>query len=308
MRVLAIGGNGFIGYHLVQALMDAGHDVTVIGRRAEPIRPTPEGARYYSGSISDLEFLNSHLMGHDAVAHLASATVPSTGDRNPAVDVEQNVLGTLGLLDAMAHHGVVRLLFLSSGGTIYGIPEEIPVHERHRFAPISSYGIVKATIEMYLELYSRRHGLRPISIRASNPYGPLQGNVGVQGIIGTFLSRVQDGQPIEIWGDGSVVRDFIYVRDLARLCVTALESDKVGAYHAASGIGTSVTHIVQIVQAVTHSMVPVLYKEAAPYDVPVSILDIAKSRHDFNWVPQTDLYEGITSTWRWMRTHRDAVL
>ena len=304
MRILAIGGNGFIGYHLVQALSGAGHDVTIVGRSASPLRPVPEGARYYAGSMGDRAFLDAHLPGQDTVLHLASATVPSTGDRDPAADVEQNLGGTLTLLDAMVQHKVVRLLFLSSGGTIYGIPEEIPVQETHRLAPISSYGIVKAAIEMYLDLYSRRHGLRPVSIRASNPYGPMQGNLGVQGIIGTLLARVQEGQPIEIWGDGSVVRDFIYVSDLARLCVLALESDKTGAYHGSSGIGTSVTHVVQVVRSVTRSVVPVVNKKAAPHDVPVSILDMTKARHDFGWAPQTDLHEGITATWRWMQSHR----
>lgn len=300
MRVLAIGGNGFIGWHLVEALRAGGHDVTVMGRRTNPVRPLANGVGYVAGDLGDRKRLVHLLSGMDAVVHLASTTVPSTGDRDPAADVSQNLLGTLSLLQTMELVGVERLLFLSSGGTVYGPPREIPVPEMHPLAPTCSYGIVKAAIERYLGFYGRTTGLRPIAIRASNPYGPLQGNVGVQGIIGTFLQRIRDGRPIEIWGDGSVVRDYIYVTDLARLCVTALESDRIGAYNGGSGFGTTVREIATLVAGATGVTAEILHRPGRRLDVPVSVLDPTSARADFGWTVETGLAEGIERTWRQM--------
>jgi UDP-glucose 4-epimerase len=297
MKVLVIGGNGFVGWHFVQALLERGHDVSVVGRSAQPQRPLPVSVRYLSGSLADRAFLRKALIGMDAVAHLASTTVPSTGDKNPPNDVSQNLLGTLGLLEEMRDSGTSRLLFLSSGGTVYGPPQIIPVPESHPLAPTCSYGIVKAAIEMYLGLYMRNAGLRPIVIRASNPYGPLQGNIGVQGIIGTFLRRLADGQPIEIWGDGSVVRDFIYVKDLARLCVTALESDRVGTYNGGSGTGTSIREIADVVQKVSGLHANIVHWPARGVDVPISVLDASLAFEALGWKAATSLVDGIAATW-----------
>jgi UDP-glucose 4-epimerase len=298
MNILAIGGSGFIGHHLVKALRDAGHDVAVLGRSKEPARGLPDGVRYLCGSTLDRSYLAENLCGFDAVAHLATTTVPSTGDRDPSADVSHNLVGTINLLDAMVEKGIERLLFLSSGGTVYGPPRDIPVKETHRLSPTCSYGIVKSAIEMYLELYARNSGLRYVSIRASNPYGPLQGNLGVQGIIGTFLSRILEGKPLEIWGDGSVVRDYIFISDLTQLCVRALESSKVGAYNGGSGIGTSVQDIANLVQYTTGNDAEVIYHPSRGVDVPVSVLDVSRAQADFNWKAEVDLHEGVKRTWR----------
>ncbi len=147
--------------------------------------------------------------------------------------------------NSMQRLGLSRILFLSSGGTVYGIPDTIPIPETHALRPINSYGIVKATIEHYLEMYRRTRGLSPIIVRASNPFGPRQAHSGVQGVISTFLRRILAGQPLEIWGDGTVVRDYLEVGDLAELCVRAGTSDREGAYNAGSGHGLSVNDIVR---------------------------------------------------------------
>jgi UDP-glucose 4-epimerase len=138
-------------------------------------------------------------------------------------------------------------------------------------------------------------------IRASNPYGPLQGKVGVQGIISTFLNRVRAGEPLEIWGDGSVVRDYVYVRDLALLCVTALESDRTGAYNGGSGIGTSVTDVANHVREITGRDLEIRYKDSRSVDVAVSVLDPSKARDELGWVARTDLRTGIRATWEAMQ-------
>lgn len=298
MRVLAVGGNGFIGWHLVAALRARGHDVIVAGRRPQPIRPLMDGVPYVSADIGDKDRLTRLLEGVDAVAHLASATVPATGDKDPASDITRNLLGTLSLVEAMGIAGVQRLLFLSSGGTVYGPPQAIPVDESHPLVPTCSYGIVKLAIERYLDVFAATRGLRPVVIRASNPYGPLQGNLGVQGIIGTFLQCIREGRPIEIWGDGSVVRDYIFVADLAQLCVLALESDMVGTYNAGSGVGTAVRDLASLVIATTGAQAEIVHRPGRKLDVPVSVLDPTRARRDFGWRAETALGEGLALTWK----------
>jgi UDP-glucose 4-epimerase len=286
---------------VIRELLSAGHEVIAVGRRASPSRPLPEGVAYISGSLGDRTSLVHHLVGVDAVAHMGSTTVPSTGDLDPAGDVCDNLVGTISLLDAMADVGVNRLLFISSGGTVYGPPESVPIAETHKLAPTCSYGIVKVAIEMYLDLYRRKTGLLPVVIRASNPYGPLQGKLGVQGIISTFLNRVRSGEPLEIWGDGSVVRDYVFVRDLALLCVSALESDRTGAYNGGSGVGTSVSEVANLVREVTGRDFEIHYKDSRSVDVAVSVLDPGKARNDFGWTAGTDLRTGIRATWDAMK-------
>lgn len=304
MKILVLGGGGFIGCHLVEHLITAGHEVVVLGRSQHPSRQLPLGVQYVSGELSDSKLIREVLTGVEAVAHLISATVPTTGDKDPANDVEQNLLGTLSLLEDLAACNVARILYLSSGGTVYGKPHEVPIPEGHILDPICSYGVVKVAIESYLKLYEIKSGLKPIVIRASNPYGLYQGNLGVQGIIGTYLNLALKHQPIEIWGDGSAVRDYIHVKDLSSLCVSALLSDKVGVYNGGSGTGTSVLQIAEIVQEVTGSPIPIVYKPHRSLDVPVSVLDIERAKMDFDWGPKIGLREGIAGVWSWLKEHR----
>ena len=298
MQVLVVGGNGFIGHSLVRKLTAAHFRVTVCGRKPMPARALPPGAIYVAAPLGDSDALIRLVGNADLVVHLASATVPGTGDSDPRLDVEINLVGTLNLLEAMRQTGRRRLLFLSSGGTVYGIPKQIPIPETHDLAPISSYGVVKVAIESYLRLYERQHGLLPVIIRPSNPYGPMQGNIGVQGIIGTFLARAATGQPAEIWGDGTVVRDYLFVDDLADLCIQALESDLTGAFNGGSGAGTSVIEIVNLIREVTGRELPILFRAARKSDVPSNILDIRRARTDLGWQPQTPLRDGVDLTWR----------
>lgn len=301
MKILVLGGAGFIGYHLVEDLVAAGHEIVVMGRGAEASRPLPADVQYVSGELSDSRLLRELLSGVDAVAHLVSGTVPSTGDKDPGRDVELNLLGTLSLLEDMAACDVTRILYLSSGGTVYGKPQEVPIPEGHVLNPICSYGVVKVAIESYLKLYETKAGLRPVVIRASNPYGRYQGNLGVQGVIGTYLSQALKNQPIEIWGDGSAIRDYIHVKDLSSLCVSALLSEKVGVYNGGSGTGTSVLHIAEVVKDVTGNPIPIVYKPHRSLDVPVSILDIERAKMDFCWQPRIGLREGIAGVWAWLK-------
>ena len=306
MRVLLIGGCGFIGSHVVDRLRSEGQQVRVFDRRPEQFRPPLDGVDYVMGDLTDTAQLYEALVGVDAVIHLASTSVPSTSNLDPVADITGNLIATVRLLEIMRASGLRKIVFLSSGGTVYGIPEVNPVAETHPLRPICSYGIVKVAIENYFHMEHSLHGLQHVILRASNPYGPRQGHTGIQGIIGTHLWRIARGETVEVWGDGSVVRDFIHVRDLAELCVKAVLSNVAGCYNAGSGEGTSVAEVVRCidrtVQATGNGPVLPLYKPGRGFDVPRVVLDIRRAKEDLGWFPRTGLDDGIAESWDWVRS------
>ena len=305
MKVLLIGGCGFIGSHVADALVARGLQVRVMDRRPEVFRPALPDVEYVMADFGDPAQVFEALSGTEAVIHLASTTVPSTANLDPVADIKGNLIATVRLLEMMRASGRRKIVFLSSGGTVYGIPETDPVAETHPLRPINSYGIVKVAIENYLHMEQSLNGLNQVVLRGSNPYGPRQGHTGIQGIIGTHLWKIARGEPVEVWGDGSVVRDFIHVRDLAELCVDAVLSDATGCYNAGSGEGASVNEVVACidrkVQASGGAPVKPIYKPGRNFDVPRVVLDIARARAAFGWSPSKSLDEGIAETWDWVR-------
>ena len=301
MRALVIGGSGFIGSHLVDALIRVGYSVRTYDRAFERFRIKPQVVEFVQGDFSDSAMLAEALAGVDIVFHLLSVTVPSTSNLDPVADIEGNLVNSVRLLALMREAGVKRLVFLSSGGTVYGIPQCDPVTEDHPLQPISSYGIVKAAIEQYLHMEHHLHGLDYTVLRASNPYGPRQGYGGVQGVIGTYLWNYSHGEPLQLWGDGSVVRDFIYVEDLAELCVKSGQTEAVGCYNAGSGKGYSIRQIVDAISAVVGEDIKPEIRPGRGIDVPRSVLDINRAKQTFDWAPATPLEEGIRRSWAWVQ-------
>lgn len=300
MRALVLGGNGFIGSHLVDALLAEGARVRVFDRLPERYRPPLPNIDFVQGDWGDSAALAEALADVDTVFHLISTTVPGTSNLDPVGDIQGNLINTVRLLELMRTMGVRRMVYLSSGGTVYGVPECDPVPEEHPLRPISSYGIVKVAIENYLSMEARLHGLKPAILRASNPYGPRQGHGGVQGVIGTFLWKIAQGEPIQLWGDGSIVRDFIHVRDLARLCITVASSGVTGSYNAGSGQGHSIAQIISAINAVIGVSVEPLRKPGRGFDVPRVVLDIGKVRRATGWGPEIGLEDGLRETWEWV--------
>ncbi|WP_281826300.1 NAD-dependent epimerase/dehydratase family protein [Jannaschia rubra] len=301
MKTLVIGGCGFIGSHVVDSLVAAGGEVRVLSRRPEAFRAPVDGVNYVIGDMAEADVLARSLSGMDAVVHLASTTVPATSNLDPEGDIAGNLIGTVRLLQVMREAGVRRMVYLSSGGTVYGVPETDPVGEDHPLRPVTSYGIVKVAIEKYLHMDHRLHGLDYAVLRAANPYGPRQGRTGVQGIIGTLLWRLSRNAPIEVWGDGSVVRDYLHVRDMAALCVAALKGPTTGVFNAGSGRGTSVAEILDIVARVTGRRLDPVRQPGRDFDVPRIVLDSGKARRTFGWQPEIALEDGIAETWDWVR-------
>jgi len=300
MKTLIIGGNGFIGSHLVDVLLCAGHKVRVFDRSPELFRPPLPEVEYRLHHFDDSAAMAEAMEGVDVVFHLLSTSVPSTSNLDPVADIQSNLVGTVKLLQLMQQKSITKIVYLSSGGTVYGIPEVLPIPERHPLQPICSYGVVKVAIENYLLMFQRLYGFRPVILRPSNPYGERQGHGGVQGVVGTFLRKAKADEPIEIWGDGAVVRDFIHVSDLAELCLKVVEQDTCGIFNAGSGEGHSILEILGAVERVTGKKLVPVFKPARNYDVPRVMLDVTQAIKVFAWQPHVDLDEGVARTWRWM--------
>ncbi|EAU54363.1 NAD-dependent epimerase/dehydratase family protein [Mariprofundus ferrooxydans] len=302
MNVLVLGGSGFIGSHVVDHLLAAGHKVRVFDRAPERYRTALKQVEYRLGAFDDTFQVAEALQGMDAVCHLISTTVPGTSNLDPVADVQSNLINTLSLLEQMRNKDLHRILYLSSGGTVYGNPQQFPISESHPLNPISSYGVVKVAIEKYMNMYQQLYGFEPIILRPSNPYGSRQGHAGVQGLIGTLLARALSGDTLEIWGDGSVIRDYMHVSDLARLSVAALESGHSGVFNAGSGEGHSINDIIGLIRDIMSEELQVNYCEGRTFDVKEVVLDISRAKETFAWQPEISLSAGINEQLQWLRT------
>jgi UDP-glucose 4-epimerase len=284
---LVLGGAGFIGSHLVDGLKAAGHQVRVFDRPHEFLDP------------ADLE---RSLPGAELVFHLISTTVPKNSNDNPALDIESNIAGTARLLELLRKHKPRRLVFISSGGTVYGVPRATPIRESHPTDPISSYGIHKLAIEKYLHMNHSLYGLDYRILRVANAYGERQRTDKAQGAVAAFLERVLRGQPIEIWGDGSVVRDYVYVGDIAQAFLRVLQYEgEERIFNIGSGHGVSLNELVQAIGEVIGQRPAVEYTPGRRFDVPVNVLDITRAQHELGWRPRMQLTDGLRRTYDWMR-------
>ncbi|MBE7535306.1 MAG: NAD-dependent epimerase/dehydratase family protein [Anaerolineales bacterium] len=303
MKACVIGGCGFIGSHLVDGLLVDGWQVIVFDRVMERYRAPLPGVEYILGELGNKGLLGTILRGVDVVFHLVSTTVPQSSNESPVFDIQSNLIDTIGLLDACVACGVKKVIFFSSGGTVYGIPRAVPVSEDHPTEPISSYGIVKLAIEKYLHLYNRLYSLPYTILRPSNPFGVRQNPSGQQGAVAVFLGRVAQGLPIVVWGDGEIVRDYIEIHDLVRAAILSAETTaKSQVFNIGSGQGTSINTLIDIIRSVVDKPVAKMHLPARPFDVPSVVLDISRAQAELKWKPQASLEDGITRTWEWTKS------
>lgn len=302
MNSLVIGGNGFIGSHVVELLGGTAGMIRVLDLGAARADFDWSGIDYRQAAFTDAGELDRALEGVDVVYHLASSTVPGTSNADPLADIEGNLAATVRLLERMRHIGTRRIVYFSSGGTVYGNPLRLPIAEDHPTDPISSYGVVKLAVEKYLQMYQRLHGLAPLILRPSNPYGPRQGTAGIQGVIAAFLDRCSRGEPVRMWGDGSVVRDYVFVTDLAALAVKAGSTGTTGIYNVGSGQGHSINQILDALARVLGTAPMVDRQPGRTFDVSKVVLDISRARQAFDWQPEVSLDEGLARTWAWIRS------
>jgi len=300
---LVLGGAGFIGSHLAEALAREGHRVRVFDRpHGDRLPLFARGFELFTGDFLNPQALAPALEGVETVFHLVSTTLPKNSNDNPAYDVESNVLGTLRLLELCRASGVRKLVYVSSGGTVYGPPRSVPVREDHPTEPISSYGVHKLTVEKYLHLEHHLHGLDYCVLRPPNLYGPRQRLDTAQGAVAVFLDRALRGEPIEIWGDGSVVRDYVYIVDaIDALLKAARFNGAPRVFNLGSGRGTSLKELVAAIEALLGRPVKVNYSAARALDVPVNVLDATAAARHLGWRASTPLAEGLRRTYEWLR-------
>jgi UDP-glucose 4-epimerase len=303
MRCVVVGGGGFIGSHLCEGLLAEGHEVTVFdrgeARNMNSLRK--KGAVLSPGDFFNPEDIQRVLKDQDIVFHLLSTTVPQTSNEDPPYDVEANVIGTLRLLDLARKAQIKKIIFASSGGTVYGVPQEIPIKENHPTDPTSSYGIAKLTIEKYLHLYWVLHGLDYCVLRIANAYGERQRSTATQGVIPVFLESALRNNEIVVWGDGSVMRDYIFISDISNAFLKALSySGEMKVFNIGCGKGHSLNDVIHVIESVTGRPLQVKYVNGRSFDVPISILDISRTKKYLNWVPAISLFEGIARMYAWM--------
>lgn len=303
MNCVVIGASGFIGSHLVDELLRRGNNVKAAGRKLPGLidmDPNKEKKlELINLDITDAAKLKKIMKGADIVYHLASCSKPKESDLNPYSDIEINLLGSLNILEAAKEENVQKLIFISSGGTVYGMPRYVPIKEEHPTNPISAYGITKLTIEKYIGLYRHNYGLDGIILRVANPFGGRQKTITGQGIIPIFLSRAMKGEKLIIWGDGSVVRDYLFISDLINAIVTASNyKGKEKIFNIGSGLGYSINSIIKIIRNTIGSEVSIEYRDSRKFDVPTNILCIDKAKEFMNWEPLISVPEGIEKLYK----------
>jgi UDP-glucose 4-epimerase len=303
MSVLLIGGCGFIGSHIASALSAKGIPIVVFDRNAD-VSKHSIGVRHIKGEFGNRGELEIAIKdyGVSSVVHLVSSTIPKSSNADPEFDVSSNVCETIALLQFCVEHSIRKIVFLSSGGTVYGSPRYSPIDEDHPTNPICSYGITKLAIEKYLALYHRLYGLGYTAIRAANPYGTGQNPFSTQGIIPVFIYQMLHKQALHVFGSGEIVRDYFHVRDLADLCVKALMSDYCGICNAGSGIGTSIDELIALLSGTLHINPNVVRKDGRLFDAPQIVLDCGTARKHLNWTPTIPLNEGIAEVASWIKT------
>jgi UDP-glucose 4-epimerase len=295
MKILVAGGAGFIGSHIVDAYVGAGHQVTVVDDL----------------STGNLEWLNPKAKFHrfdirnpkltavfereqpQLVSHQAARMNVRESMRDPLLYASVNVLGSLNLLECCRKYGVKKFIYASTGGAVYGEPVSLPVTEEHPIRPLDPYGVSKYTVEQYLYLYHQHFGIDYVAFRYPNVYGPRQSPHGESGVIVIFLRQMLDGAQPVISGDGEQQRDFVFVEDIVRANMYVLDSDAQGVFNTGSGIGTSINQIYEHLVEVTGYKGEKKHGPQQQGEVKKIFLNSAKIRGELGWISAVGLEEGL---------------
>lgn len=299
-KAVILGASGFIGVNLARKLAKEGFDLTCFAHRAS--ENWPASARAILGDLVSPPSPLLQAMEGAIVFHLISSTRPTAKTEMAVAEIATNLMATVGLLETTQGAGC-RWVFSSSGGTVYGETDAALVSEEHTNVPISSYGTVKLAIERYFSLYRTLHGTDFVVARISNPFGPFQSAAKGQGLIAALFERIGNGTPVEIWGDGKNVRDFVYIDDVTDALTVLGERGRPGeVYNVGSGVGTSVIELVTKISAILRVPAELVYAPARGVDVRRNVLDIQKIERELGWRPAHTLDEGVALTYRWRQS------
>jgi len=302
-KVLVIGAGGFIGRHVLRVLEAKGHTVAAL----DSYKPVdfPFTGEWHLADSSNTGLLKMAAEGCDSAIFLGGYSRP--GDRLASVvaGVPEELMHPVQVAEACAEVGVQRFVFASSGGTVYGPADTHPTPEDERTNPLNVYGIIKLTVEHFLRLLARNGTINASVLRVSNPYGPGQLARRGQGFVAAAMQAAFAGKELEIWGDGSVVRDFIYIGDVAKAFAAACESPNAyDLVNVSYGEGASLREICEGVEAASGRKLAIRYKDARSVDAPVSVLANAKAREALRWQPEISRAEGLALTARWWAAGR----
>lgn len=303
MKILVTGGAGFIGSWVADSYISNGHEVLILddlsSGRLENVNAK---AAFVKGDIRDRGLIKSVMddFKPDVLNHHAAQIDVRKSVEDPAFDAEVNIIGSITLLENSVKHGVKKFVFASTGGAIYGEPEDIPADESTPPMPISAYGTSKYAVEKYLEYYRHIYSLDFVALRYANVYGPRQNPHGEAGVVAIFCSRILSGRTCLIYGDGSQTRDYVYVGDVARANVLALDS-KSGSYNIGTGVETSVNELVSELGVASGQVFNTEHAEARAGEVQRISLGADLAEEVLGWEPRVFLDEGIRNTWEWFR-------
>jgi len=299
MNALVTGGAGFIGSHLVDALLGEGHAVTVVddlsrGKREQVDR----SATFFRCRVEDRSFVDIACDGSfDVLFHLAAQIDVRVSMRDPLADARANVLGTVNVLQASRSAGIPRVVFASSGGTVYGDTDTLPTPESHQLEPESAYGAAKVSGELYGEMFDRIAGLRFVALRYANVYGPRQDPYGEAGVVAIFASRLLAGETSVINGDGLQTRDYVYVDDVVQANLAAAASDARGPINVGTQEATDVNSLfAKLAGACGNGAAAATHGPPKDGEQRRSVLAIDRAARDLGWQPRVDIDSGLRRT------------
>lgn len=309
-RVVIFGGLGFIGSHLCRELVEHCSAVRAFdrpGESREAVQSFENRIEIVGGDISDTDQVIDALRDATVLINLVHTTVPGSSMRDPAHDVVSNVASAVKWLERLAETSLRKIVYFSSGGTVYGIPETVPITEDHPTNPISSYGITKLAIEKYTALYANRFGIEYRLVRPSNVYGPSQRLNHGQGVIGILADRALNGEVLEIWGKGTDQRDYLFIDDLVDAIFKLLVYEgPFRVFNVSSGAGHCVLDLIAVLSKEIHPLPRVEHRPERGFDVPMNILDSSRLRQETGWRPEIGFEEGIRRTIQWLKERTSA--
>lgn len=302
MKLLVTGGAGFIGSHLVDALIKEGHQVVALDDlscgKKENVNPA---AKFIKLDIRDKKLKKAFEQEKpEIVFHLAAQKNVRISVTDPCFDAEVNIVGSLNLLEN-CRQNKIKVIFSSTGGAIYGDTEERPTLEEYPEKPVSPYGVAKLAVEKYLYYYAQVYGLKYVSLRYANVYGPRQDLKGEAGVVAIFVEKMLEGLQPVINGDGRQTRDYVYVSDVVEANIKAMKPEIKGIYNIGTGLETDVNELFRKILALGNFSFEEMHGPAIVGEQLTSCLDTQKANKDLNWSPKIVLEEGIKITSDWFR-------
>ncbi len=301
-KCVVLGGDGFIGTNLCRRLTQTGYNVRAFGRRRTQMN---EQIEWFQGDFNDETAVAAAIEGFDVVIHLIHATTPASANIEKVGDVQRSVIGTIKLLEACVMMQTKKLIFVSSGGTVYGPNAQVPITEDAPTLPISVYGVNKLVIENYLNVFQYLHGLKSYVVRLANPFGPYQTGLRNHGIIPTAAKNILHGNPITIYGDGSAVRDYVYIDDVVTMFEKLMTYEGgCRVFNVGGGGGKSIRDVISAIEQKLDRKAEIVFLPARPFDVPSNVLSIQRAMAELHWQPDTSFNVGLDKTLVWLTKAR----